>query len=300
MRDRAGSPQPMENVIFLRSAALANYGSAYLRADQLCQIANECTTSKAAGARVLTHADDLRDSLVVLNKTFLIENGADAIATIRASGNVIASDFVDLPIARDICEVSDILVSSSLTQHDFLRTNYANKPTVHIPHHADLRICAAIDRNMAVNVGYFGAIYNGLYLEELTREGLCDVIPATTANDTQWMMKLPCYRCHYAVRAQQSFDGFKPFIKGAVAARIGAVILTTRDEETVRNLGDDYPFFVPPSLEAIRQKILMLREGARDEDWRTAMLAMANLRDHCSRERVSLAIADLVECAKAI
>jgi hypothetical protein len=70
-----------------------------------------------------------------------------------------------------------------------------------------------------------------------------EVIDASAPENPAWMSALPRFASHYLVRQWQETDGYKPFLKGFIAAHCGAVPFVSRnDAEARHHVGDDYPF----------------------------------------------------------
>ena len=81
------------------------------------------------------------------------------------------------------------------------------------------------------------------------------------------------------MRRRRPIDGDKPFLKGFLAARCGAVVICGRDDEdALQYLGDDYPFFVP-SLDAAALEAAMLGVASAfgGREWRLAQAIMAQV-----------------------
>lgn len=61
---------------------------------------------------------------------------------------------------------------------------------------------------------------------------------------SSWIDTLPRFNCHWIVRRARPWDGWKPFLKGFVAAHCHSVVITTADDgDAPYYLGDDYPFY---------------------------------------------------------
>ena len=93
--------------------------------------------------------------------------------------------------------------------------------------------------------GYFGFLRNTHCPASLG--GMIDLVGIDTARvEMSWLDALPDYNAHWIVRRRgKAHDGWKPFLKGFVAARCNAVVITGRDDDdALQYLGDDYPFYV--------------------------------------------------------
>jgi hypothetical protein len=101
----------------------------------------------------------------------------------------------------------------------------------------------------------------------------------TSRNDSAWIARLPEFNAHWIIRRRRPIDGAKPFLKGFLAARCGAVVISAReDEDALHYLGDDYPFFVrslePADLEA---DMVRIAAGFGGPEWRRAQAIMARV-----------------------
>jgi hypothetical protein len=231
--------------------------------------------------------------VVVLNKSFLAVASPTQVVALKARGNAVLADFVDGPVDPELCQVVDGFLASSYTQERFLHAGFPDKPTFRVLHHADLRIPRDCVDSAAARVGYFGKAYNGLHLDRLSTDGLCDPFEAGQFDAPDWMSRLPEYAVHYAVRVRHDFDGFKPFTKGAVAAKCGAVVLAERDEETELNLGADYPFLLSSTdYEDVREAIIQMKASQGGPEWRLARAAMLDLRRRTKPARIAEGLAE--------
>ena len=85
---------------------------------------------------------------------------------------------------------------------------------------------------------------------------------------------------HYSVRKWNELDGFKPMMKGFFAARLGAVVIASaEDEESRLVLGEDYPYLAKSSsLEDVKATIDYARNTHLEEEWHRAVGTMRELR----------------------
>lgn len=278
-------------LVFVKGLRLGRLGSAYLRCDQLCAIVARSGLLDADDLGVTDRPEGVRDSLLVVNKSYLMENGAAALGQLRRNGNVVAIDPVDLKIAPGARIDADLLIASSRMQETFFREHFPSHPTVYVPHHADLRLPAPGEPPRQFGTGYFGALYNAPFMEDLVAAGLCTFHKADDPAETGWMQEVPRYACHYAARSWQGFDGFKPFTKGIIAARCGAVVVVDRNPEAVAALGADYPFYIDdPSLPGIRDALERVRSAFGSDPWDAARDAMTRLAASVSEAVVAEAV----------
>ncbi len=281
------------DLVFLTGDHPSFLGSKFLRARQLCAIAQKFLDGLGVKARASSKPKTASDAVVVLNKSFLAVASPEQVVALQARGNAVLADFVDRPADGYMCRVVDGFLASSYAQERSLREAFPDKPTFLVLHHADLRIPLGCADNAAARFGYFGKAYNALHLDGLASDGLCDPFDAGQFDAPDWMSRLPDYSAHYAVRARHAFDGFKPFTKGAVAAKCGAVVLAERDEETVLSLGADYPFLLSSTAyEDVRDAIVQMKEGHGGPEWGAARAAMLDLRQRTKPARIAEGLAE--------
>ena len=284
-------PVVKTELVFLTGDHRSFRGSRFLRARQLCRITQKRLDGLGVQVRTSSEPDEVSGAVVILNKSFLAVASAEQLSSLRARGNAVLADFIDHPVNPDLAQMVDGFLASSYTQERFLQAAFAKQPTFRVLHHADLRIEADCARGAQSRIGYFGQAYNGLHIEQLAADGLCDNVHAGRVEAAEWMARLPDYAIHYTVRAPQPFDGFKPFTKGAVAARCGALVLAQRDEESLLNLGADYPFLLSSTAyDDVRAAILRIRDSQDSPEWQAAHEAMRNLRVQCAPGRIARSV----------
>jgi hypothetical protein len=282
-----------KSLVFLASEDTPYKGTKFLRVRQLCEIAQ----SRLPGVevRAATDAQAISGAVVILNKSFLARVSPEQVRRLKARGNAVLADFIDYRPRGSICRAVDGFLASSHGQERCLRAAYPDKPTFRVLHHADPRIAAGCAEGAGPQVGYFGHFANAKHINRLAAEGLCDKFYVDLPEETQWMERLPHYGVHYAVRARKLFEGFKPFTKGVVAARCGAVVLANRDEESEASLGEDYPFFVSSTtFKDVRAAIARIRESHGRPEWRAAQAAMNRLAESCSPDRIAEGLGEAV------
>jgi hypothetical protein len=147
-----------------------------------------------------------------------------------------------------------------------------------------------------VRIGYFGFLANTHRPASLGR--MIDLIGIDTSKvEMNWLEALPHYNCHWIVRRSKPHDGWKPFLKGFVAARTGAVVVVGRDDEdAVQYLGDDYPFYVhglgPNSLEYETVQIVAAFGGV---EWGRAQEIMKQVAARSSDAQVAAEFRTMIE-----
>ena len=108
---------------------------------------------------------------------------------------------------------------------DFARL-FPDRPAFHVTHHVNRQIRPSTPPMDRPRTGYFGFLRNTHCPASLG--GMVDLVGIDTAKvEMNWLDALPDYNCHWIVRRRgKAHDGWKPFLKGFVAARCNAVVIT--------------------------------------------------------------------------
>jgi hypothetical protein len=272
---RIGGPLP---VAFVYAEKYAGSASTFLRGRQL----SEMIAAGDPGRYDMRYTADLaslRDRVVVLTKGALEVHPAEAIAALGTRNIAVVGSWDDLlPEAEKVAATTASMTVSHRQTTDFARL-FPRVPAFHVTHHVNTQIRASTPPMDRLRVGYFGLPRNTWRPESLG--GLVDLVAMDTATvEMDWLELLPRYNCHWIVRRRaRAHDGWKPFLKGFVAARCNAVVVAMRDDDdALQYLGDDYPLYVrgpdPALLEADMAEIAA---GFGGPDWRRARAIMAQV-----------------------
>jgi hypothetical protein len=227
-----------------------NAASAYLRAQQLCEI-----TSQALKTSLIDDLSAICDHSIVIGTKGTLPILAKAVKQRPQPHVRFYYDPVDQLLAPAELEVPDGLIASSYRQYLWLRTRIA-KPVFLIPHHADCRIKQHVRPDAEFRVAYFGDGKNAFLCGSLEQQ--VDVFQVRSHTNTEWMGKLTEYPLHYCIRRKpEKSHAYNPATKLFIAARAGAAVITTRDESDAELLlPPDYPFFCHTRSEKAVQEIL--------------------------------------------
>jgi hypothetical protein len=202
-----------------------------------------------------------------------------------------------IPEARIVAAV-DAQMSLSTRQTVELNRAHPGTPTFFVTHHVNRLIRPpAAPPTDRLRTGYFGELFNTIRPESLADLVELNPVATTRPDGSSWMDLVDRYNCHWIVRRRHPFDGAKPFLKGFLAARCGAVVIADRgDGDTADYLGDDYPFYVSgldaASLEADMIRVLDAFGGP---DWRRAQEIMAQVGARSSDDLVCAQFAAMIE-----
>ena len=266
-------------IVFVVGRGRERAGSAEMRGRQLAELVQQ---AGAPRVRLACHDEPIRDAVAVVNKTAILKPFADTVARLRAEGCLVLADFVDIPVVPQVAAEADGFLAASELQARHLAAAFPAKPVIHLPHAADIAIPPMRCQWARFAAGYFGRSDTAIHLAEVVAAGLVTAHETPRANANGWIGALPNFNLHYAVRPRAMWGaGFKPFTKGATAARAGAVMLVdASDEEALAVLGADYPFVMETGADAaaIVARLAALRESFGDASWALARDRMEALR----------------------
>lgn len=275
-------------VFFVDRLPKLRSGSSYLRTTQLWELSKDAFAEAGIRSQV-TSGFAHRGSVLILNKNTLLATKSWRLRWLKRQNNILVADPLDGKIAAERLRCCDLLLAASLTQHDALRTEFPDKRIAYVGHHVDLRLPPVDPPADAFRLGYFGEIGNAAFsgYPDLPVEFVA--IATARADLTDWMARLAAFNAHYALRNTQTFDGFKPFTKGFVAAHCGSPILVGGDDiEARRHLPADYPFVADTSsVESVTAAIARMRDAFGGPDWRKALEAMAELRRQTAPDAIA-------------
>lgn len=270
----AGRPLP---VAFLYAEEYAGAGSTVLRGQQLSQLV-AAQYPESVDMLYTSDASLLRDRVVILTKGAIQTNGAEAIADLRKRNIAVIGSWDDmLPEADRMAAMDATMAVSNRQAHDFGRL-FPGTPSYHVTHHVNSLIKPMSPPTDRARTAYFGFPANTHRPDSLGH--LVDFVGLDTRNlEMSWIDLLPRYNCHWIIRRSKAHDGWKPFLKGFVAARCQAVVAVGReDEDAVQYLGDDYPFYLRGTdHRRLEYDMMALASAFGGPEWRRAREIMAQV-----------------------
>lgn len=267
----------LKTIVFLTCDATRTWGSAILRAQQMAALSLDLFSVKGFNIVYTTDDKEIRDSLVIVNKGYLEFGHVRQLKRLRRRRNILVADYVDFKIPTDHLEFFHAFLASSHAQAAWLRAHVPHKPVFHVTHIVDTRLPDLSVSSDRLRIGYFGILINACYVDELGDR--IDFFE-TIGENPSWMRHLETHNCHYALRRRLPWNGFKPFIKGFVAAKYGCpIIIAADDGDALAYLGEDYPYFVSDtSLEAVNDLLAEMKQDFGGPRWRSAVEIMAKVR----------------------
>ena len=226
--------------------------TALLRAEQLSEI----ISARFSDIYDVSYTSDIlaaKNGIVVLTPYALNRYDIETISGIKARNIALIGSWEDgIPKAEKV-RLLDAHMTLSLRQQLDLGRAYPEVPAFHVTHHVNLKVSQTIPPMDKLRTAYFGDPRNTVFPDSLSEHvRLFD----TRVSSVNWLDELPGFNCHWIVRQQRPGFGWKPFLKGFLAARCGAVVIVTRDDPNAGHyLGDDYPFYAdsldPAELEMV-------------------------------------------------
>ena len=294
-----GRGRAISDLVFVFHSEHERVASTVMRGRQLSELARESLDASWSVHYVPEgEVGGIRNAVVVLTKGCCRGLSVEVVEQLKARGNVVCADPVDLAVDPEVADALDLLVSSSLRQHEFLTRE--GHEVVLITHHVDPAIAGVVAPTDHVAFGYFGEIVNAKHGSELLGHiDLCHI--DTKMRSTVWVDRLRHANVHYAVRNWRPENGFKPFLKGFTAAHCGANLLVNRLEgDVVYYLGSDYPYLLEDdSLDGVLDMIEHIRESFGSPEWFEGLEIMKSVRARSSRTHVAREIAAFVRRAVA-
>jgi hypothetical protein len=288
----AGRPLPVR---FLFAEKYARSASALLRGEQLSAMIGAAFPDRYDVAYV-GEIEAVRDAVVIVTKGALKVHHPEALARLRARNVLCIGAWDDaLP---DPAKVAQLDAQMTLAHRQMLDLNriYPRVPAYHVTHHVNAQVNPCQPPEDRLRTGYLGVLENTVLPATLGHA--VELVGIDTANvNHSWLDALPRFNCHWIVRQTRVWDGWKPFLKGFVAARCNAVVIVTcEDGDTAHYLGDDYPFYAA-STEASDLEMAWAEAAAAfgGPDWARARAIMDQVRARNSEAQVCAEFAAMLD-----
>jgi hypothetical protein len=277
-----------------------HYAATLLRGEQLAGLVAERLGDRY-DILYTPETEDLRDGVVVLTKWALEKRRPAEIAALRARNAAVVASWDDKIPDDETTACVDAQMSLSLRQTVELNRRRPGTPTFFVTHHVNRLVRPGTPPMDRLRTGYFGELFNTVRPASIA--GLVELngVETTRKSDKSWMDALDRYNCHWIVRRRHPFDGAKPFLKGFLAARCGAVVVAARDDgDAALYLGDDYPFYVSGlSPEALEADMLGVVAAFGGPDWRKAEAIMRQVAARSTDEVVCDQFRAMIEAVTA-
>ncbi len=276
-------------ITFLFAEERSQSGITLMRARQLSQMVAEAYPDRY-DVTLRSDIQGVRDQVVIVNRGAIEFNKRAHLHELRDRNIASISDFLDVPIKAKTAAAFDAHMTLCLPQAVELNRLYPSTPSFHVTHHVNPDVPECVPPSDRLRTGYFGRLGNTSRPETL--EEMIELVNVVDSSFTaeNWARQAPLYNCHWIVRQKDDLQDWKPFLKGFVAARCGAVVIVTRDDmNAIHYLGDDYPFYAdslaPEDLEWAWARVASQFGG---KEWRKAQAIMRQVQARSSRGQVML------------
>ena len=281
----AGRPMPL---VFLSAAAHAKSASTLLRGHQLSAMVAAAFPDRYA-VSFTEDADAVRDAVVVLTKGAMVTLSPEAIARVAQRNRAAIGAWDDMRPEPEKARIVDAHLTLSHRQTIDFNRMFPETPAFLVTHHVNRLVGAMTPPADRLRPGYFGDLDNTVRPPSLAGQvALVGINTLDVRGSEGWIATLPDYNCHWIVRRARPWDGWKPFLKGFVAARCGATVITTADDgDAAYYLGDDYPFYARSLADADLEMALVEAAAAfGGPEWRRAEEIMRGVAARATDARV--------------
>lgn len=268
-------------VVFLYDELNKDKGSTVLRSQQLFEVTK---TSDQLDILRTNSPDQLKNSIVILDKYSSLFLPISKLEKLRKNGNFIVADPVDDIINTYRLQYIDGLMAAALKQHKHFQNNFSHKYLGYIFHHSDIRIMSP-QPSQKLRPAYFGELRNMYRFSG--DENIVDIFGINTSSSKiSWMEAIGTYSLHYAVRPPSGpSEIFKPFTKGIIAAHVGANIIVHKDDgDALEHLTDNYPYLIKGELtpESAKMTVEDAINSRNGQDWNRGLEMMKELKETTS------------------
>ncbi|MFC0199555.1 hypothetical protein [Paracoccus rhizosphaerae] len=283
-------------ITFLFAEQRRQSGITLMRARQLSQMV---ATAYPDRYEVTLRSDigSVRDQVVIVNRGAIEFNSREDLDELRGRNIASISDWLDLPVRPKTIPVFDAHMTLCLPQTIALNKLYPNTPAFHVTHHVNPAVPECTGPTDRLRTGYFGRFANTSCPNSLsTMIELVNVVDASFT-PSEWARQAPMYNCHWIIREIDHLQEWKPFLKGFVAARCGAVVIVTRDDmNAMHYLGDDYPFYAD-SLATADLEMAWLKAASAfgSKEWGKAQAIMRQVKERSSDRQVMVEFKSMLD-----
>lgn len=278
-------------ITFLYGKGKLHFGATLLRSLQL----SELIAARFPDDYEVTFTEDIaavQGQVVIVNAIPLHQYDVDELANLAARNIALIGDWLDRKVYPEKVNVLSANMAFCLRQAFDLSRILPERPTFHVTHHVNTAIPSISPPQDRLRIGYFGALYNTWCPGSLTKA--IDIVDVRYSDEV-WIQNLSRYNCHWLVRVEPPGHlslkgGWKPFLKGFVAARCGSPVITTRDDsQAIHYLGDDYPFYADGVTAAdLESAYARVSDAFGGPDWQMAIEIMRQTAERSSNEQVCL------------
>ncbi len=286
---KSSSISKNRKIIFIYRSQRRDNASTVMRSFQLQKILKE---EGGINAEIFdeSYINNIRNSICILNKSFLIDASSKELEILNSNGNILCLDYID---SKDIffqVQYAHCLIASSIKQLKFYQKKYKNKLIRLVTHHVDPRLPKEEkERNFqTLKIGYFGEERNGLYVDKLKEFIYPYYISTKNQSGENWFKEIRNYNAHYIARKLYKKDIYKPFLKGFTAAFTNSNVLVSLDEgDSSFYLSKDYPYFIKDkSIDGIIGMIEFMENTFNSKVWFDGLEIMQEVKSRSSNKQI--------------
>ena len=265
-------------VVYHEDAVTA--GSTVIRGQQLSQLLIE-RCSDRLDTHFTSDVEHVTDSVVVLTKEAILRFSREQLERLDRRNIAVLYSWDDQAPRPELLGDRSSNLAMSFEQLAHFREAMP-QPSFHLTLQPNRRLPGAISPQDRLRIAYFGDPANVAAPDSLP--GAVALFSTIGVPEEAWMPSVALANCHWIVRPRSG--GFKPFLKGFVASRYRAPVVTMRHDDALHYLGDDYPYFVdeasPSELERV---VLHLQDTFGSKRWSFAQEIMDQVAARSAPER---------------
>lgn len=282
-------------IVFLSAAAHARSASTFLRGRQLSAMVAAANPDRYA-VRFTEAAEEVQGAVVILTKGALATLSPEEIAALDRRNIATVGCWDDIRPDPVKAGIVDAHMTLSHCQTRDLNRIFPETPAFLVTHHVNSQVPVVTPPADRLRTGYFGDLENTARPESIADMVELVGIDTREVNDN-WLAALPRFNCHWIIRRARPWDGWKPFLKGFVAARCGAVaIVTANDGDAAYYLGDDYPFYAQSIRPAdLEMAMATVASGFGGPEWRLAQEIMAGVAARSTDAQVCMEFRAMID-----
>lgn len=271
-------------IVFAHRKGFENQGNKMFRAFQLVDMLKTLGAPMPITLQPLENVYRSRPKhkMIVILGSAARPKSHPLLRALRRRKNTLLFDVVDGIVPEKNEGLADAFICASLTEKNAREA--AGHRAVLYMQSPDQRTPSFPSEEKTFSITYYGLAENARHLEDLPEIENSEFVGMPDHQSTEPVPSvfdtLRRFSHHYSVRAWNDRDGFKPMMKGFFAARLGAVVIASaEDEESRLVLGEDYPYLAKSSsLEDVKAIIDYARDTHLGEEWHRAVGTMRELR----------------------
>ena len=283
-----------QKILFVYDKSRKEVASVVMRCFQLCEMMKD--KYSRSFEFICTH--DWRyskDSVIIFSKHSISGLNSQVCESLKANKNKIVLDYICQPPSLALRGHVHMYCASSRAQEKFYKDN--GLPTYFVCHHADPRVLKRFrGGNVEPIVKYIGNVQNTIIPNSL--EIKTTLSNTSSQSDLSWMNELETPFIYFMIRRWMSFDGFKPFTKGVLAAHVDSVVIGQANTADNDYYLGDYPYMTSESpdeseiIEVVNKTVESVK--SRDFSFSRARSIMRCIKDSSTPEVITRQVREMI------